>query len=166
MADTTREVCFDVLAEALATITTANGYRNDVVTVDRTIRYPNEVAQTDRPWCAVYPDSERVTTHEHRGMRYIRTTEKIVVQGILQAEPGAPMWKALSDFRDDLIACMYGAAINGAGSGSTSGAGVQVTLQESITGEMAPDSHQSDGATAVIFLYFDLVYDETTQRSV
>jgi len=151
MATPARLLVLQDLKATLEGITTGNGYKTTVATVEAVAKGFADTPTGDKPWIGVYPQREAFS-YEHGGN--IRITLTILVLCHISGATVGGRAASLNDLLDDVIAAL--------GVDTTRGANaVMTTITHVETDEGDPDAY-GDGSMVV---GVDVVYFRTQASS-
>ena len=158
MTATRRQAILDELATKLATITTSNGYRTTVTTVERCLRAWDEIKPGQRPWIGFGPNPEAPETFAHSPSNRLDVTLPIIIAACVEAESGAARTEAASNLMNDIRKALYSDIRRGANAIST-------MILDVASDEIHPDTHLHDGGTAYFVSRWEVHYYITTGDS-
>ena len=131
MATPARRLILQNLKTTLESITTSNGYKNTVNTVESVAKGFSDTATGDKPWIGIYPQQESFQ-FEH-GSR-IRVTLTLLIMVHISGATVDSRSSVLNDFLDDIIAAVSVDTTRG-------GNAVMTTVNSVQTDEGDPDAY-------------------------
>lgn len=156
MASPPRNEILDNIATLLATITTTNGYKTTVATVERVVKEWDAVGGSGvMPWLGFMAMVER-KAYQPGG--YIWCTIPIVVVGHLTCSSASDRTDKLADLEDDLTRAFHLDPTRGANA-------VTTTLIDCGTNEGDPDINSFKGGMATLQMTLEIQYQRTTSGS-
>ena len=131
MATPTRRLILQNLATTLAGITTGNGYKTTVTTVESVAKSYADTTATEKPWIGIYPQREALA-YEHSGN--IRVTFAFLLLCHISGVSVDNRSATLNDLLDDIIGVL--------GVDTTRGGNAVMTSLTSVeTDEGDPDAY-------------------------
>ena len=146
MATPSRKLIIDNVKTVLESVTTGNGYKSTVSTVEILAKSWLQVAQVIRPWIGIVPG---LTKYEHLPARQVRSVFQIHVIVHVANGTQAQKRERLCDFEDDIWAALNVDTTRSANAIST-------TVIETETDEGDPES---DGT---MVMTIEVAYMRTT----
>jgi hypothetical protein len=143
-----RELILADIKSTLESISTANGYKTAVDTVEPFLRSRDEVKSGERPYIGFGPDSE---TAEHYSFGTIRVQLPFTVVGYIEEADWATASGKINDLRDDIVAAIMEDPTLGANC-------TQVILLNDLTSEADPDRRSIPGDGGAVVLNFRVTY--------
>jgi len=155
MGTPNRTSILDNIETTLTGITTANGYKTDVTTVERVLKTWDEVGSEQYPWLGFLAG---IATPEYQPGNLMRMILPFTLFGHIN-EPSSTKSDALSDLEDDLIAALNADQTRGDYAVST-------TIKTIMSDDGDPDSDEgSKGGSGTIVMEIEIVYMRTTASS-
>ena len=131
MATPARRLILQNLATTLAGITTGNGYKTTVTTVESVAKSYADITVTEKPWIGIFPQRESLV-YEHSGS--IRVTLSVLLLCHISGVSVDDRSSTLNDLLDDIIGVL--------GVDTTRGANAVMTRLTSVeTDEGDPDAY-------------------------
>lgn len=155
MATPARNLILENIATVLATITTANGYKTEIGTVERTVKDWDSVGAGEMPWLGFMPRRERIAHDSFEGMNI---TMPVSIVGHVNASTDALRSDLISDLEDDVIKALQTDT-------TRDGNAVMTTFTEAESDEGDPDTIDSRGGSGSFEMVAEIFYLRTTSGS-
>ena len=152
---TMRELILADIKSTLESISTANGYKTAVDTVEEVLRSRDDVKPGERPYIGFGPDTETV---EHTIGSEMRVTLPWTVVGYVSGADWATVSGSINDLRDDIMAAVFEDPTLGDNC-------TQTLLVSDLTDEGDPDRYEIPADGAAVVLNFRSIYHRDTLTS-
>jgi hypothetical protein len=139
------------LRTRLAAISVAGGYKTTLVTFDDSVRAPEEVGQSERPYLAWEIQNE---TNSHSAFSAMRWKMGVLVVGYVYSTDWATRSAAVNNIADDVLAAIFSDE-------TWSQNAVQTTCRELITNE----NERDNGGDGICVLDILIEYERSTTAS-
>lgn len=156
MATPARQLILDNIATVLATISVANGYKTNVVTVERTLKSWGDVGVALMPWVGYAPIGQARPTYKPNGLIDVRLPVTIV--GHVNTLSGSAKTEALAKFNDDLIAVLNLDT-------TRDGNAIRTNWQGTQTDEGNTSSDDHRGGSGTLVMQFEILYQRTVEST-
>ena len=143
------------IKSTLEAVSTANGFKTDVDTVEPFLRSRDEVKPGERPYLAFGADRE---TYEHYCFGTMRVQMPFTVVGYITQNDWTAASAAINNLRDDVIAAIMADPTLG-------GNATQVLLLEDLTDEADPNRGDIPADGGAVVLNFRVTYYRDTSSS-
>lgn len=164
MGTPVREQLFDNMLWRLQQITTAGGYKTQVVTAERLLRTWSEVQEAEKPYVGIV---DRGASYDQEHFNYLVVDRDISLVCYVQEDTQAAMAAAASDFLDDLIVALLN--VDNGLSGSAGGAAAMTAGDTPIITHIILEKDSGDEETEhggyALRTDWSLRYSRTTDAS-
>ena len=155
MAAPPREAILANVQTTLEGITTVNGYKTDVQTVERVIRHWDDVAGSTRPWIGYMSQPQRFAHHAFGSMRVVMP---LYIAAHVSGSTKTAVAAALTNLEDDIVAALSDDTTRGGNATMT-----HIISQQDDAGD--PDTTDSQGVSGTLEVIAEVVYHRSTGSS-
>jgi|TARA_Y100001938_G_C7947468_1_gene357490 hypothetical protein len=156
MATPARKLILDNIASSLETITTGNGYKTSVDSVNRRLVSWEEIGISQMPWVGFAPIGQSTPNYKPNG--FIDVRMQVTIVGHVNSLSGAAKTTALANLEDDIIAAINDDTSRGNNAIRTNWLGTQ-------TDEGNADSDDHRGGSGTLVMMFEVLYQRTVDKT-